>query len=244
MPEKAGEDESGRVGSQRPRKGRTAVRLAKVAETPARKLKSPSVRSTQKRADEVRRRVLDAALECFGAFGFDGTSTRAVADRAGVSHTLVLYHFTSKEQLWVAMMEDALSGYVSTIANRLDTHDGLSAGAALKVFIERFVRLHSKYPELHRIMTMEGNRNTPRVQWLIDNYLRQHYNRIRDLIRQGQEEGSVRDCDAARLYYVILGAGGTPFNLSVEYKELTGRDVFSESEIFRNIAMLYDIVFV
>ena len=33
---------------------------------------------------------------------------RAVADRAEVTHTLVLYHFHSKEQLWIATIGAAL----------------------------------------------------------------------------------------------------------------------------------------
>ena len=57
-------------------------------------------------------------------------------------------------------------------------------------------------------------------------------------------EGSVRQCDPARLYYLIIGAGGTPFTLKTEYKALTGRDVFSEAEVLRNIAFIYEIVFI
>jgi hypothetical protein len=63
------------------------------------------------------------------------------------------------------------------------------------------------------------------------------------MIRRGQAEGSIRQCDAARLYYLIIGAGGTPFTLATEYKALTGRDVFSEAEILRNIAFIYEIAF-
>jgi hypothetical protein len=54
----------------------------------------------------------------------------------------------------------------------------------------------------------------------------------------------VRECDSARLYYLIIAVGGTPFTISTEYKALTGRDVFSEAEILRNIAFMYELVFV
>jgi hypothetical protein len=42
---------------------------------------------------------------------------------------------------------------------------------------------------------------------------------------------------------MIIGAGGTLFTLSSEYKALTGRDVFSEAEIYQTIAFIFDIVF-
>lgn len=242
------EENSGALPS---RGGRVAVRLATVgesAEKPKRgRLKRSSetrVKSPQKRGDDSRKRVLEAALECFGAFGYEGTSTRAVAERAGVTHTLVLYHFGSKEQLWLSMMEDALANYSATISENLKDNAERPASDALRTFIEQFVRLSAAHPQIHRIMTMEGNQETERLQWVIDHYLRDHFTVVRDLIKRGQAEGSVRECDAARLYYYIIGGGGTPYTLSVEYKALTGRDVFSEAEIYRNIAFLFDIVFV
>lgn len=229
------------------RRGRTAVRLHAVdahknvepIELPKKAAKAP-----RRRGEEVRRRILDAALEVFGAFGFDGTSTRAIADHAGVSHTVVLYHFGSKEELWIKMMEDALTTYRESISANLDTSDDRPASETLRIFIEQFVRLSARLPQIHRIMTMEGNHSTPRINWVINNHLRDHYMRIRDLIKQGQADGAVRECDAARLYYFIIGGGGTTYSLSVEYKALTGRDVFSEAEIYRNIAFLFEVVFV
>jgi len=197
----------------------------------------------KKRGDDVRQRVLDAALECFGAFGYDGTSTRAVAERAGVTHTLILYHFNSKEQLWTATMGSALGAYFDAVSENLQNVEQRNAGAVLRTFIEQFVRLSARFPQVHRIMTMEGNQDTSRLRWLIDNHLQNHFTAVRDLIRQGQVDGTVRDCDAARLYYYIIGGGGTLYTLSTEYKELTGRDVFSEAEILRNTAFLYETVF-
>jgi AcrR family transcriptional regulator len=233
-----------------PRRGRTAVRLDVNLADPSNvrpaKKQSPvrKPRNGQKRGDDVRLRVLQAALSCFGAFGFEGTSTRAVAEQAGISHTLVLYHFGSKEELWIATMANALDGYTKSVAENLSNADGRPAAEVLKRFIEQFVRLSAEFPQIHRIMTMEGNQNTERLQWLIDNYLRDHFGRVRDVIKEAQREGAVRECDASRLYYYIIGGGGTLFTLSTEYMQLTGRNVFSEAEIFRNIAFIYDTVFI
>jgi TetR/AcrR family transcriptional regulator len=232
------------------RGGRAAVRFesngdnsASLPTSKPRTSRHPK-RVSQKRGDDVRGRVLQAALECFGAFGFEGTSTRAVAERAKVTHTLVLYHFGSKEDLWIATMNNALGAYVVAVSENLENQENRSAADVLKRFIEQFVQLSAQFPQIHRIMTMEGNQNTTRLQWIIDNYLRDHFARVRDTIKRAQAEGSVRECDAARLYYYIIGGGGTLFTLSTEYRELTGRNVFSEAEIFRNIAFLFETVFI
>lgn len=206
--------------------------------------KGVAVRRQRKRGDEVRRKVLDAALENFGTFGFEGTSTRAVAALAGVTHTLVLYHFQSKQNLWIATVRHSLDEYAQELAPIFSRVDELGARQALAQFIEKFVRLSARNPCVHRILTSEGNQDSERMRWVIDNYIRDHFTNVVRMIRKGQEEGSVRQCDPARLYYQIIGGGGTPYTLATEYFATTGRDVFSEAEILRNIAFFHDIVFV
>ena len=50
--------------------------------------------------DSPRGRILTAALKLFAEFGFDGTSTRAVAEAADVNLAMIHYYFGSKEQLY------------------------------------------------------------------------------------------------------------------------------------------------
>lgn len=232
------------------KRGRTAIRLsnktaASIQQKP-KKTPAPKAKKTRskRKGDEVRERIMKAALDYFGAFGFQGATTRAIADRAGITHTLVLYHFKSKEQLWIATVDDVLKKYDDAIKGNLENSDDKTAQVSLRIFIEQFVRLSAEHPQVHRILTTEGGHATERLQWIINNFIRDHYTRLCELIRRGQAEGAVRDCDATRLYYLIIAVGGTPFTLSVEYEILTGRNVFSEAEILRYIAFIYDIVFI
>jgi len=54
--------------------------------------------------EDVRRRILDAAIEVLAATGFEGASLSAVAIRAGVSRPTVYRHFGSRERLVSAAM--------------------------------------------------------------------------------------------------------------------------------------------
>ncbi|WP_428391643.1 TetR/AcrR family transcriptional regulator [Lichenicoccus sp.] len=53
----------------------------------------------------ARTRILDAAEEFFSEYGFDGTSLRQIALRAGVPAGLIGYHFTGKLGLYCALFE-------------------------------------------------------------------------------------------------------------------------------------------
>ncbi len=52
------------------------------------------------------RRILDAAIEVFAAEGYDGASTRTLAERAKVNLPAIQYYFGSKEGLYRAAIEE------------------------------------------------------------------------------------------------------------------------------------------
>ena len=57
------------------------------------------------RGHATRLRIVEAAREVLVERGYGDTGTRAVAERAGVQLSLVHYHFGSKQQLLVAVLE-------------------------------------------------------------------------------------------------------------------------------------------
>jgi AcrR family transcriptional regulator len=57
------------------------------------------------RGDATRSQMLEAAREVLAADGYSGTTTRAVAERAGVQLSLVHYHFGGKRGLLAAVLE-------------------------------------------------------------------------------------------------------------------------------------------
>ena len=54
---------------------------------------------------ERRGRIIETARQLFSEKGFHGTTTRALAEEAGVSEALIFKHFPSKEAIYKAMLE-------------------------------------------------------------------------------------------------------------------------------------------
>ncbi len=52
---------------------------------------------------DTRQRILDVALELFTEQGYDGTSLREISERLGVTKAALYYHFTSKEDILLAL---------------------------------------------------------------------------------------------------------------------------------------------
>jgi len=57
------------------------------------------------RGQETKLRIIHAALELFGARGYEQTSTRDIATRAGVNSPALQYYFEGKEGLYLACAE-------------------------------------------------------------------------------------------------------------------------------------------
>jgi TetR/AcrR family transcriptional regulator len=61
--------------------------------------------------EERRSSIIDAALELFAEKGFSGTRTREIAERAGISETLIFQHFKTKQALYGASFEQLVAGH-------------------------------------------------------------------------------------------------------------------------------------
>jgi AcrR family transcriptional regulator len=65
--------------------------------------------SPPSRGDQTRDALILAALDLFGRSGYDATSTRAIAQAAGVNQALIGYHFGCKRGLYLAVFEHIVS---------------------------------------------------------------------------------------------------------------------------------------
>ncbi len=81
-------------------------------------------------ADDGRDRIIQSAVACFGDRGFDGTSVRTIAERAGVSAPLINHHFGSKEGLRRAV-DDHVVTRVRQLFGELDAGDPASLTSEL-----------------------------------------------------------------------------------------------------------------
>src|SRR5262245_10106111 len=74
---------------------------------------SSQVRSRgDRRKQETRARILEAAVELFGEIGFDATKISDVCDRADIARQTFFNHFPAKSDLLVALYREGV-GFVS-----------------------------------------------------------------------------------------------------------------------------------
>ncbi len=101
---------------------------------------APLSRTPQhERRARTRAALLRAAGRVFAEHGFHGATLEAVAAGAGVSKGALFHYFPSKEQLFLALLEDRLGAGVSDVEAVIAERgsDGGQLGVATETFLRR-----------------------------------------------------------------------------------------------------------
>src|SRR5208337_3852089 len=77
--------------------------------------------STRLTSEERRQSIINAAIGLFAEKGFDGTTTRELAQAASISEALLFKHFPSKHALYISVLEACAMepGYAELVSNRI-----------------------------------------------------------------------------------------------------------------------------
>lgn len=96
---------------------------------------------------ETKDAILQAAVELFAESGMHGASIADIAKRAGVTKSLVMYHFPTKEDLWRQAVEFRI-GPTMEIMEKFMLGEG---GIGLKDLMQVRVMAHQEIPEISRM---------------------------------------------------------------------------------------------
>jgi AcrR family transcriptional regulator len=77
-------------------------------------------RARQDRGAETRQKLLLAALDVFGRYGFEGAATRDIAKRAEANLAAIVYHFGSKDALHRAVAEYVVEQMAARTGDSID----------------------------------------------------------------------------------------------------------------------------
>ena len=182
----------------------------------------PGSRAHQKA--KTKARILQCALDAFAERGFEGASVRDIAAAAGVNHGLIKYHFQDKDRLWKAAV-DFLFERLHREINE-DVEDiKLSPLETLKAWIRSYVHYCARHPEHARIMVQESIRDSDRLGWAVEKYIKPDHDRFKPLNEIYMRKGIYPEVPDHSLSYIVVAAAQTIFMLGPEVQRVYGVDV-------------------
>jgi AcrR family transcriptional regulator len=179
----------------------------------------------------TQQKLLDAAIEAFSESGFKGTSTRDIADRAGVHHPLITYHFKNKDQLWCAAADRIFREFNVALVKATAEVPESRPKARAETFIRTYVRYAHNQPALHKFILQESSHPSARLDWLVENHLKPLFDIVVQSLRELQELGVAPPGDPAILFNMIRVSAGGLLALGEEIKGTSDVDFDSEESL-------------
>jgi AcrR family transcriptional regulator len=170
----------------------------------------------QRRAEERPREICAAALEVFAEKGFAAAKLDEIARRAGVSKGTLYLYFADKEQLFRAVVRDAVVPNVERLRAAL-IQAGLPFGDLVRLFLANFVEVTQRVPVgAVAKMVISESRNFPELAkvWH-DEVVSKALGTMTALIEMAQAKGEVRAGDARLHTFTLMG----PMLMGIIYRE-------------------------
>ena len=202
-----------------------------------------SARKQQKRSVITQQKLLDAAIGAFSENGFKGTSTRDIADRAGVHHPLITYHFKNKELLWRAAADRIFREFNISLVKALATVPELDPQARAETFVRTYLRYARTQPALHKIILQEASNHSERLEWLVENHLRPLFEEVLRALVELQELGVAPPGNPALLFNMIRVCAGGLIALKLELKGTSGVDLDDDRDMNELADMIVRVFF-
>ena len=198
------------------------------------------MRVRQKEA--TRANILEAALQEFSTHGFEGTSTRAIAERAGVHHALIKYHFQSKDALWREAVTFLFERQLEQIAAGPRREDFADKRVYARAMLRERVYYWARHPEHARLMVQESCRDTERFRWMVDTFIVRTSEASGGFVQWLQDEGLVPPASVPALVYILVGAAQLFYTLAPEVKRVWGIDPTEPDPIEAHVDALVSLV--
>ena len=147
--------------------------------------------SNQKIRDERRDQILHAALKVFAYKGLKAAKIADIAAQAGISQGLIHHYFSSKQDVFTAVVERAMTGALAAFDAMADV--GPDPLNRLALITDRMLQGLVIHPEYMLVLTQSlVNQDTPpEVGKLLANLGRQINTHLVRLIEAGQAAGQV-----------------------------------------------------
>lgn len=157
--------------------------------------------------DERRLQILQVAMRLFSEKGFSGTTTKEIANLAGVSEAMVFRHFANKDELYSAILDHKacdrnFENQFEDLAEKVQAKDdfGIFYTMALSALIH-----HKEDEDFLRLMLHSALEGHNLARTFFEGFVTRIYDFLGAYIRQRQAEGAFRDVEPRVVVRAFVG---------------------------------------
>ena len=157
--------------------------------------------------EERRLQILAVAMTLFSERGFRGTTTKEIAQAAGVSEAMVFRHFAHKEELYTAILDHkACSGGEFDPAQMMaDSLARKDDSAVFEQLALGALQHHEGDPEFQRLLLHAALEKHELAQMFFEKFVQRVYEYLGTYIRERQRDGALIEIDPAIIVRGFIG---------------------------------------
>jgi len=181
-------------------------------------------------ASDRKKQLLEIAMKLFSEQGFDGTSTREIAQAAGVNEALIFRHFRTKEDLFWAVLSDRVERRGRNRRMRELVRSEGDFREVLVAIAETLLDRTEDDAAVTRLLFYSALRNRELSNRFFQTYGQEKFEMLASLIRAGIGAGHFRQVNpvtAARAFlgmivydYLVEEVFGVPHAQALSKREL------------------------
>lgn len=173
-------------------------------------------------AEDRRQQIVAIAGELFSQKGFRGTTTKEIAERAGVSEAIIFRHFATKDDLYAAILDakvqqtaERMKAQLAEAASRKDDQ------AFFGLLAFEMLEFHIKDSTFMRLLLFSGLEGHDLSDLFFNSAARDVKDSIRLYIKQRIADGAFRPVDPAVAARAFVG---------MVLHQVQVRTIFSDTE--------------
>lgn len=158
----------------------------------------------EKVSDDVKQRILDAAIQLFADKGYAASSISDISSAADVNRALIYYYFKDKRDLYDYIIEESSNltfnmVYEIYMSNR-------TTSEKIKEFMLRFAQIRAKESRsIGRIMMREIVENSTDVKHRMQEGFVKMSSLLSEILEEGIASGEYHDFDTKKMVHILLG---------------------------------------
>ena len=156
---------------------------------------------------ERRHQILQVAMQLFADRGFRGTTTKEIANAAGVSEAMVFRHFANKEALYSAILDFKAECHheidpMQLLTDLIETRDDFQIFYKLALHV---LEHHDHDVLFIRLMLHSALEQHKLSELFFERFVAEYYNKLSSYIELRQSEGAFRNMNPRIAVRTFIG---------------------------------------
>jgi len=188
---------------------------------------------------ENEQRILKAAREEFINQGYKGATVQSIANKVDLPKANVLYYFTNKESIYLAVLEQTLTMWDEEI-DHIDPEG--EPREAIEKFVAAKVRMSFKEPDASKIYALEVIQGAQHLKEYTRTYFRKWVREKAKIFQHWIDQGKMADVDPVKLIFLIWASTQHYADFESQILTVMNRADYEESDVTEVTQFLTDFI--